>query len=147
MVRLLLIAGTETTTTLITNRILALCAHPHLMELLQHHPTLIPNFIEETLRYDSPVLSLTRTANSDIEMAGMSIKKGDVVLPLLASANHHFASVTTGKGVCFFDKKRLATSIISTTSPEPMRAEPEKNLFFLTTFPRGLMTTSWVESS
>ncbi|HSW69404.1 MAG TPA: cytochrome P450 [Gammaproteobacteria bacterium] len=88
LIRLLLVAGTETTTNLLGNAILALLAYPDNIERLVADPTLIPNFIEETLRYDGPALSLNRKATEDVELSGVKIRRGEIVLPLLASANH-----------------------------------------------------------
>jgi cytochrome P450 len=87
-VRLLLVAGNETTTNLLGNAVMAAIRHPEVWARVQADRALIPRFVEETLRYDSPVQSLTRQASGDTEIAGVKIKKGELVLPLLASANH-----------------------------------------------------------
>ena len=50
-------------------------------------PALIQSMVEEALRYDSPVQFLLRTATADIELAGVTIPRGAVVAPLVASAN------------------------------------------------------------
>ena len=85
--QLLLIAGNETTTNLIGNMVLALLEHPEQLQRVLDDPSLIPNTVEEALRYDSPVQFLFRTAAHDVELAGTTIKQGTVVLPLYASAN------------------------------------------------------------
>jgi cytochrome P450 len=84
---LLLIAGNETTTNLITNGTLALLENPEEFEQVRRDRTLIPNMVEEALRYDAPVQFLFRTAVKDVEVAGTTIPQGSVVLPLYASAN------------------------------------------------------------
>lgn len=84
---LLLIAGNETTTNLITNATLALLDHPAEMEKLRTDRSLIANMVEEALRYDAPVQFLFRTAVQDVEVAGTTIPQGSIVLPLYASGN------------------------------------------------------------
>lgn len=84
---LLLIAGNETTTNLITNGTLALLENPAEMKKMQDDRSLIPNMVEEALRYDAPVQFLFRTAAQDVEVAGTTIPKGSIVLPLYASGN------------------------------------------------------------
>jgi cytochrome P450 len=84
---LLLVAGNETTTNLIGNGTRALLDHPDQLEKVRANPTLIPAFVEEALRYDSPVQVLFRQAKQDVEVAGTKIPKGSIVLPIFASAN------------------------------------------------------------
>jgi cytochrome P450 len=86
-VGLLLIAGNETTTNLISNAMLALFDHPDQLAAVHADPALIPNMIEEALRYDSPVQFLLRTATQDVEVGGARIPKGAGVIPMYASAN------------------------------------------------------------
>lgn len=86
-IRLLLVAGTDTTTHLLGNAMHALLSHPDCMKHTREDPRLISNFIEESLRYDGPVVSLSRRVNRDVELCGTHIQKGEMVLPLLASAN------------------------------------------------------------
>ena len=84
---LLLVAGNETTTNLIGNGLQALLAHPDQLDEVRANTALIPGFVEEALRYDSPVQALFRQAKEDTEVAGTKIPKGSIVLPLFASAN------------------------------------------------------------
>jgi len=84
---LLLVAGNETTTNLIGNAVLALLDHPDQLARVAADPSLVPRAIEETLRYDSPVQILFRTATQDVEIAGTQIPKGAFVAPLLGAAN------------------------------------------------------------
>lgn len=84
---LLLIAGNETTTNLITNGTLALLEHPGELVKVQDDRSLVPNMVEEALRYDAPVQFLFRTAVQDVEVAGTTVPQGSIVLPLYASAN------------------------------------------------------------
>ena len=84
---LLLVAGNETTTNLIGNGMAALLDHPDQLERVHDDAKLIPAFVEETLRYDSPVQALFRQTRDDVELAGSKLPKGAIVLPLFASAN------------------------------------------------------------
>ena len=84
---LLLVAGNETTTNLIGNALLALLEHPDQLGRVQSDPSLIPNLIEEALRYDSPVQGLLRRTSRDVETAGTKIPEGEPIMILFASAN------------------------------------------------------------
>ncbi len=84
---LLLIAGNETTTNLIGNAMLALLAHPDQLALVREEPSLIPNMVEEALRYDSPVQFLPRFALQEVEIGGTRIPAQSQVMPSFASAN------------------------------------------------------------
>jgi cytochrome P450 len=88
MVSLLLIAGHETTVDLIGNGSLALLQHPGEMARLREDPGLITTAVEELLRYTSPVETATeRYAREDLEIAGITIYRGEMVLAAIASAN------------------------------------------------------------
>jgi cytochrome P450 len=87
MLRLLLIAGNETTTNLIGNGMLALLRHPEQIQTLQEDPSLIPSAIEELLRYDTPVQLDGRTIMEDMDFQGRPLQKGQGVVLLLGSAN------------------------------------------------------------
>jgi cytochrome P450 len=84
---LLLIAGNETTTNLLGNAVLALLAHPEQLARVLDDASLIPNLVEEALRYDAPVQFLFRVATQEVELAGTALPKGAAVLPLFGSAN------------------------------------------------------------
>ncbi|WP_437934378.1 cytochrome P450 [Sorangium sp. So ce341] len=87
MVVLLLVAGNETTTNLIGNGTLALLEHPDALRRLREEPALIPGFIEEVLRYEGPAQILMRRATQDVTLAGVTLPKGAIVMPIIASAN------------------------------------------------------------
>jgi cytochrome P450 len=84
---LLLAAGHETTTNLIGNGLLALLKHPDQLEYLRKNPDSMPSAIEEFLRYDSPVQWTSRLAGEDLELQGHQIRRNDLILIGLASAN------------------------------------------------------------
>ena len=84
---LLLAAGSETTSNLIGNAVLALLEHPEQLERVQNDPRLVSNLVEETLRYDPPIQLTMRLATRETEVAGVAIPQGSIVAVLLASAN------------------------------------------------------------
>ena len=87
MLRLLLIAGNETTTKLIGNGMLALLRNPEQLEVLRQSPDLMPSAIEELLRYDAPVQLDVRVALEDMDFDGREVRKGQGIMVLLGSAN------------------------------------------------------------
>jgi cytochrome P450 len=84
---LLLLAGNETTTRLIANLALALHRHPDQRALLVEDPALIPAAVEEGLRYDSPVQTITRAALAPVDVAGTAVPEGALVTLVMAAAN------------------------------------------------------------
>lgn len=80
-------AGEETTLDLLGNGTLALLQHPEEREKLIRIPSIIPNAIEELLRYDSPVQLFVRIAAEDVEIEGNIIRTGERILCALGAAN------------------------------------------------------------
>lgn len=90
---LLIMAGYQTTGTLISNGMLALLTHPIQMELLKSTPELSKQAVEEFARYQSPLMLGTFSwAREDIELGGKMIRRGDLVLVSLAAANRDSAA-------------------------------------------------------
>jgi cytochrome P450 len=87
MLTLLLVAGNETTTTLIGNAVLELLDHPGELERLRADAGLLPSAVEEILRHSSPVQLDPRRATSDIELHGQTIRQDQIVVCWLGSAN------------------------------------------------------------
>ena len=84
---LLLVAGNETTTNLISNGALALFDRPDAVARLRAAPDLIPAAIEEALRFDAPVQSLMRRVVTDVEIGGRTLPAGANVVVLYGAAN------------------------------------------------------------
>jgi cytochrome P450 len=84
---LLLVAGHETTTNLLSNSAVVLAQHPESRRQLADNPDLLPAAVEELLRYDSPVQGLARTLTRQVDLHGQSMTAGDTVLMLFGSAN------------------------------------------------------------
>jgi cytochrome P450 len=89
MVITLVIAGHETTAHLIGNATLALLTHPDQLALLRADPTLWPAAVHELMRWCGPVqIARMRYAAEDVELGGVTIRRGEVVQPVIVSANH-----------------------------------------------------------
>lgn len=84
---LLLFAGHETTTNLLGNGLFHLLRHPDQTRLLRQHRALTPGAVEEFLRYDGPVPATIKIATQDVEWHGRVIRRGEMVLPFMSSAN------------------------------------------------------------
>jgi cytochrome P450 len=82
----LLTAGHETTTGFLAKAVLALRAHPRVLDELRRAPALIPGAVEELLRYDAPVQAVTRRAQQDTVLGGHEVPRGSRVIALLGSA-------------------------------------------------------------
>ncbi|WP_211881356.1 cytochrome P450 [Pseudarthrobacter albicanus] len=92
---LLLVAGNETTTNLIGNAVLSFTERPGTIERLRAGPALMPDAIEEVLRYRSPVQSMYRVAAADTTLGDRRIPAGSPLVAWIGSANRdpaHFPS-------------------------------------------------------
>jgi cytochrome P450 len=83
----LLVAGNETTRTLLSGAIVALYEHPEQRALLASDPDLIPNAVEESLRWVTPIQTFCRTVVADTEVGGSAVNEGDYLIMLYASGN------------------------------------------------------------
>jgi hypothetical protein len=81
------IAAHETTSNLMTNGLRQLLQHREQWDALVADPDLIPNAVEECLRFDGPVIAWRRRARQDVDISGTMIPEGATVLMLLFSAN------------------------------------------------------------
>jgi cytochrome P450 len=84
---LLLVAGNETTTNLIGNAVLELLAHPEAIEELRAEAALMPDAIEEVLRFSSPVQMDPRRATRATEIDGVPVRENQFVIGWIGSAN------------------------------------------------------------
>jgi beta-dihydromenaquinone-9 omega-hydroxylase len=84
---MLLVAGNETTTSLLGTMLLSLARHPEEWAKLRDDPDLVPSAVEEALRHTSPIQGLYRTALSDYRVGPASIPAGGRVLLLYGAAN------------------------------------------------------------
>ena len=84
---LLIVAGNETTRNSISGGILALSQHPEERKKLLNDTSLIPNAVNEIIRWVAPVIYMKRTALEDTEIGGKAIKKGDSLALWYMSGN------------------------------------------------------------
>jgi cholest-4-en-3-one 26-monooxygenase len=84
---MLMVAGNETTRTLTSQSMRLLMQHPEQRRKLVENPSLIPNAVEEFLRYNPAVMYFRRTLTQDFELRGKLLKKGEKVVLWYPSAN------------------------------------------------------------
>lgn len=80
-------AGHDTTSSVLSGAALAMAYHPDQMEGVRADHSLIPQFVEESVRWTSPVKHFMRSASEDTEIRGVPIKKGDRLMLNYPSAN------------------------------------------------------------
>ncbi len=85
--RLLLPAGVETTYRSLGSLLLALLSDPAQLAAIRADRSLLPQAIEEGVRWEPPLLTITRVATRDTELAGVAIPAGSTVMPMLGAAN------------------------------------------------------------
>jgi cytochrome P450 len=83
----IIMAGAETTGSLVNHGVLALLAHPERLEELRTHPERLPGAIDELGRFEFPTKFVTRYPLEDIEVAGQTIRKGSLVFGSPGAAN------------------------------------------------------------
>jgi cytochrome P450 len=86
--RLLLPAGAETTYRSSSNLLYGLLTHPDQLRAVVDDRSLIPQAIEEGLRWEPPLLTIMRSATKDTEVCGVPIEEGAVIIVNMGSANH-----------------------------------------------------------
>jgi len=84
---LLLVAGNETTTNLISNGAIVLAENPDQRRAIREDFSLLPKAVEEILRFDGPVQGLARTLTRDAELHGQKVAVGEKILLLYGAAN------------------------------------------------------------
>ena len=99
LVAMMLVAGHETTTSLITNAVWRLLEDRTRWERLVAEPELVPNVIEESLRFDPPVLGDCRTNNAPVTIHGVDIPANSKVMHLLAVGQPRRRSVRVARRV------------------------------------------------
>jgi len=80
-------ASTDAPSALLTNCVAVLDKYPQLQLFLRENPTMIPNFIEEVLRYDTPGQNVSRQTTTELTFSGITIPANSRVMLLQGSAN------------------------------------------------------------
>lgn len=89
-------AGHETTTQAMANGIKAMLEDREQWEKLVSNPELIPNAVEEILRFDTSIFAWRRIATKDVNIGGVDIPAGSKILMMLGSGNHDEAMFPNG---------------------------------------------------
>jgi cytochrome P450 len=84
---LMIIAGNETTTKLLANAVYWLQRHPAVRKEVRESPALVPQWVEETLRFDNSTQLMARSVTRDFDYRGHTMRRGQKVLLLIGSAN------------------------------------------------------------
>ncbi|MDY6948073.1 MAG: cytochrome P450 [Pseudomonadota bacterium] len=84
---LLIVGGNDTTRNSITGSVLALNQNPEQYQKLREHPQLVAGMVSETIRWQTPLAHMRRTAVQDVEFGGKLIRKGDKVVMWYLSGN------------------------------------------------------------
>jgi cytochrome P450 len=90
---LLIVGGNDTTRNSMSGGLLALSENPDELAKLKANPALVPSLVAETIRYQTPVIHMRRTATRDTELAGQHIRQGDKVVMWYVSGNRDESAI------------------------------------------------------
>jgi cytochrome P450 len=94
MVFMIILGGYQTTANLIGNGVHALLTHPEQLSLLRAQPRLVDTAVDELLRFTNPLLTApVRVVTEPIDIGGVTIPAGEIVVPCMLAASLHPACV------------------------------------------------------
>jgi cytochrome P450 len=102
---LLIVGGNDTTRNSMSGGLLALSQNPGELAKLRASPGLVPSLVAETIRYQTPVIHMRRTATRDTELCGQRIRQGDKVVMWYLSGNRD-ESVIESPDAFIVDRKK-----------------------------------------
>ena len=92
---LLIVGGNDTTRNSMSGGLMALHANPGEWAKLRADPGLVPSLVAETIRYQTPIIHMRRTASQDADLGGKRIAKGDKVVMWYISGNRDGEAIET----------------------------------------------------
>ncbi|MBS0331248.1 MAG: cytochrome P450, partial [Proteobacteria bacterium] len=105
---LLTVGGNDTTRNTISGSVLALNQNPDQYQKLRDNPDLIPSMVSETIRWQTPLAHMRRTAVEDVELQGKTIKAGEKVVMWYVSGNRDDEVIENPNGY-IIDRERPRT--------------------------------------
>ena len=140
----LVTGGFETTTSALNHGMWLLTRHPEVQDAVRNDLSLVPAFIEEVLRYESPVQGLTRRATQDVELNGVVIPEGAMVMIRYAAANRD-ASVFDRADQFDLDREKSPQHLAFGVGPHFCVGAALARQELVSAFTQWLMRTSSIE--
>ena len=140
----LVTGGFETTTSALNHGMWLLIRHPEVQDRVRNDLSLVPAFIEEVLRYESPVQGLTRRVTQDVELNGVVIPEGAMVMIRYAAANRD-ASVFDHADQFDLDREKSPQHLAFGVGPHFCVGAALARQELVSAFTQWLMRTSSIE--